>query len=57
MVINSRLQVCRDCGQRGDERLISDLCHEKRVEADRLFLNINLGKKSVCSHCQGSWSK
>ena len=25
-------QVCRDCGQRGDERLLSDLCHEKKVE-------------------------
>ena len=26
-------QECVDCGQRGDERLLSDLCHEKKVEA------------------------
>ena len=26
-------QECVDCGQRGDERLLSDLCHEKKVKA------------------------
>ena len=28
-------QVCLDCGQVGDERLLSDFCHETRVERDR----------------------
>jgi len=28
-------QECVDCGQRGDERLLSDLCHEKKVEAKK----------------------
>ena len=31
-------QVCRDCGQRGDERLLSDLCHERKVEKERNLL-------------------
>ena len=50
-------QVCRDCGQRGDERLLSDLCHERKVEKERKLLNFNCGKKKVCSNCGEAWSR
>ena len=49
--------VCRDCGQKGDERLLSDLCHEKKEKTDRdCFLRI-LPKKAICSHCKKNWTK
>jgi len=50
-------QECVDCGQRGDERLLSDLCHEKKVEAERKLLNFNCGKKNICSNCGETWSR
>ena len=50
-------QVCRDCGQQGDERLLSDLCHERKVEVERRIMNITLGKKSICSSCKEAWSR
>ena len=50
-------QVCRDCGQRGDERLLSDLCHERKVEKERTVLNFNCGKKNICSNCGEAWSR
>ena len=50
-------QVCRDCGQRGDERLLSDLCHERKVEKERKVLNFNCGKKKICSNCGEAWSR
>ena len=54
------LQVCRDCGQRGDERLLEDLCHERKVEGDRKIMGMTFdifGKKSICSNCSKAWSK
>lgn len=50
-------QVCRDCGQRGDERLLSDFCHERSVETERKLLNFNCGKKKICSNCGEAWSR
>ena len=50
-------QVCQDCGQRGDERLLSDLCHERKVEKERKVLNFNFGKKNICSNCGEAWSR
>ena len=42
-------QECVDCGQRGDERLLSDLCHEKKVEAKNKK-NDKIGKLSSVKH-------
>ena len=39
-------QVCRDCGQRGDERLLSDLCHEKKVETMMTMMMIMMTMKT-----------
>eukprot|EP00092_Neocalanus_flemingeri_P027614 GFUD01029963.1.p1 GENE.GFUD01029963.1~~GFUD01029963.1.p1 ORF type:complete len:554 (-),score=119.52 GFUD01029963.1:50-1711(-) len=50
-------QVCQDCGQKGDERLISDFCHEAKSEVERKFFSSYLPKKSVCSSCQEDWSR
>ena len=50
-------QVCQDCGQKGDERLISDFCHETKVEVDRKLFSSYLPKKSVCSFCESDWSR
>ena len=50
-------QVCQDCGQKGDERLISDFCHETKTEVDRKFFSSYLPKKAVCSSCGEDWSR
>merc|ERR1712008_180114 len=28
---NFRKEVCRDCGQKGDRRLMTDYCHEEKI--------------------------
>ena len=48
-------EICKDCGQRGDERLL-DFCHEKIEERKRKYLKF-FGKKNVCSHCKKDWSR
>ena len=50
-------QVCLDCGQRGDERLLSDLCHDTKVEEARQYFPSILPKKAVCSHCRENWTR
>lgn len=50
-------QVCLDCGQRGDERLLSDLCHDTRQELPRSYFPSLLPAKTVCSQCRASWSR
>ena len=52
-----RNKVCMDCGQKGDERLISDLCHDLKVEMDRRFFGRYLPRKKFCMHCKGNWTK
>ena len=46
-------QVCLDCGQKGDERLLDDYCHADTKEVARKFLP----NKKVCSHCENNWSR
>ena len=50
-------QVCQDCGQKGDERLISDFCHQTKTEVERKFFSSYLPKKDICSFCGEDWSK
>ena len=50
-------QVCQDCGQRGDERLLSDLCHDTKLELPRQYFSSLLPAKTVCSHCRANWSR
>ena len=52
-----RNEVCQDCGQKGDERLISDFCHEAKIEVERRFFSSYLPTKSVCSVCKEDWSR
>jgi hypothetical protein len=42
-----RNEVCIDCGQRGDRRLMINTCHLMKFEPTRLP-----GKKKVCSQCK-----
>jgi energy-coupling factor transporter ATP-binding protein EcfA2 len=42
-----RNEVCIDCGQRGDRRLMTNECHLMKFEPTRLP-----GKKKVCSQCK-----
>ena len=50
-------QVCLDCGQVGDERLLTDFCHEARTEVDRRYFSSYLPKRPACSHCKNTWSR
>ena len=50
-------QVCLDCGQRGDERLLTDLCHDTKLELPRQYFASLLPAKTVCSQCKGNWTK
>ena len=50
-------RVCEDCGQKGDERLLSDLCHDIKVELDRKLFPRVLPKKMFCSHCKRNWTR
>merc|ERR1719264_94082 len=43
----NRNEVCIDCGQRGDRRLMTNTCHLMKFEPTRLP-----GKKKVCSQCK-----
>ena len=42
-----RNEVCIDCGQTGDRRLMDNTCHLMKFEPTRLP-----GKKKVCSQCK-----
>ena len=50
-------KVCLDCGQRGDERLVSDLCHDLKEEKPWPYFSAYLPKRFHCSHCKGNWSR
>ena len=50
-------QVCIDCGQIGDERLLSDFCHDQKIKRQREYFSGLLPPKSVCSHCGENWSR
>lgn len=50
-------KVCLDCGQRGDERLLSDLCHDLKEEKPWAYFSAYLPKRFQCSHCKRNWSR
>ena len=50
-------KVCLDCGQRGDERLLSDLCHDLREERPWPYFSAFLPKRFQCRECKRNWSR